>query len=280
MELMDWFPAITTTSLFAAALWFGQNLIRTRLTNSVAHEFNAKLEELRAQLREGEERFKADLRAKEAEIAALRGGAMTALASRQVAVDKRRLEAIDQLWSAVNALAPARAISAMMSSIKFEAAAKESEKDPKVREFFRTLGSELDPRSLDLSGAAKARPFVSPVAWATYSAFQAIVLHAVTRLRLLQTGLGTKDFLDNEGISKLAKVALPHAADYIDRLGPAIYHQLAEQLEAKLLQDINDMLSGTEADKARIQQAAEILKQIDEVRKQTNADQFPILSSH
>lgn len=87
MSLIDWLPAITTSSLFAAALWIGRHLILTRLTKSVEYEFGQKIEALRAQLREGEERLKADLRAKEIEIAALRSGAMTALASRQIAVD-------------------------------------------------------------------------------------------------------------------------------------------------------------------------------------------------
>jgi len=38
----------------AVALWLTRNLILTRLTNSVEHEFNAKLETLRTQLRESE----------------------------------------------------------------------------------------------------------------------------------------------------------------------------------------------------------------------------------
>ena len=84
MALVGWLPALTTTGLLAVALWLTRNLILTRLTNSVEHEFNAKLETLRTQLRESEERLKADLRAKEAEITALRSGAMTAMASRQM----------------------------------------------------------------------------------------------------------------------------------------------------------------------------------------------------
>ena len=110
MDYLPWIPSLATSALLAAALWLGRNLISTRLTKSVAHEFNTKLETLRAQMREGEERLKAELRVKEAEIVALRSGALTALASRQMAFDKRRLEAVDQLWSSITALAPARSI--------------------------------------------------------------------------------------------------------------------------------------------------------------------------
>lgn len=105
-----WISSLTTTALFAAALWLGRNVISTRLTKSVEYEFNNKLESVRSQMRESEERLKAELRAKETEIAALRSGALTAMSSRQIALDKRRLEAVDQLWASVTALGPARTI--------------------------------------------------------------------------------------------------------------------------------------------------------------------------
>src|SRR5437867_6915410 len=121
---MNWIPAVSTTTLLAIALWLCRNLIVTRLAKSVEHEFNEKLEKLKAGFRVSEERLRADIRAKEAEIATLRSGALLASASRQAAADKRRLEAVDQLWSATTALGPARVISFFMSAINFEEAAK------------------------------------------------------------------------------------------------------------------------------------------------------------
>ena len=91
MELIPWLPALTTTGLLAAALWLGRELISNRLTKSVQHDFDKKIESVRADLRASEERFKAELREKEAEIAALRSGALSVLASRHAALDKRRL---------------------------------------------------------------------------------------------------------------------------------------------------------------------------------------------
>jgi hypothetical protein len=273
MDLLPWFPALTTSALLAAALWFGRNLISTRLTKSVEHEFNAKLEILRAQVRESEERLKAELRVKEAEIAALRSGALTALASRQMAVDKRRLEAVDQLWAAVTALGPARGLAAMMSVIKFEAAAPRAERDPKFRQFFEMIGTGFDAKHLDLSGAAKARPFLSPMVWAIYSAFLAITMHAVMRWHVLKGGLGSNDLTDNEAAAKLIKIALPDYSDYVDKQGPSGYYYLLDALESRLLTELENMLTGVEADKANIEQAAEILRQANELLKQTNRGQ-------
>jgi hypothetical protein len=265
MQLLDWFPSLTTTGLLAAGLWFGRNLLLTRLTKSVEHEFNTKLEALRSQLRESEERFKAELRTKETEIAALRSGTMTALATRQMSLDKRRLEAVDQLWSAVATLGPAKTVSAMMSRIKFEAAAKEAESNPRAREAFELMGFGFDPKALDLAGAMKARPFVTPMVWAKYSALVAANVSAVTRWQLLKSGLGNKGLIDNESINKLLKLALPHQSAFIDKYGPDGYYHLLEELEGSLLTELDAMLAGAQTDRASLQQAAEILKISNEV---------------
>lgn len=269
MELIPWLPALTTTGLLAAALWLGRELISARLTRTVQHEFDRKLEAVRAELRTAEENFKAQLREKEAEIAALRSGALSALASRHAALDKRRLEAVDQLWSAFNALAPARAIAANMAVIKFESAAKQAERDPKVRQFFEMIGGGFDTKSLDLSGAAKARPFVSPMVWAVYSAFNAVVMHSVMRLHVLKGGLGTSDFADHKAIEKLVVAALPHYAEYLEKHGPAVYYYVLEALEARLLAELQAMLDGVESDKASVERAAEIIRRANELQAAT-----------
>ncbi len=268
MDITNWFPAITTTGLFAAALWLGRELISTRLTKSVQHEFDKKIEAVKATLRESEERFKAQLREKEAEISALRSGALTVLASRQAALDKRRLEAVDQLWTSINALTPARAIAANLAVIKFEFAAKQAEHDPKLRQFFELIGQGFDMKSIDLSGAAKARPFLSPMVWAVYSAILAIVIHSVLRLQILKGGLGTTDFADHKAIEKLVVAALPHYSEYLEKHGPSVYYYVLEALDEKLITEIQIMLSGTEADKSSLQQAAEIIRQANALQSE------------
>jgi hypothetical protein len=269
MELIPWFPALTTTGLLAAALWLGREMISTRLTKSVQHDFDKKIEAVKADLRASEERFKAQLREKEAEIAALRSGALTVLASRHADLDKRRLEAVDQLWSSFNALAPARAIAANMAVINFESAAKEAERNPKARQFFEMIGHGFDMNAIDLTGAAKARPFLSPMAWAVYAAIKAVTFHSVVRLQILKGGLGMTDFADNNAIQKLVVAALPHYSEYLEKNGPSVYYYVLEALEAKLLSELQSMLSGTESDKASVQQASEIIRQANALQAAT-----------
>lgn len=273
MELVPWLPALTTTGLLALALWLGREIISTRLTKSVQHEFDEKIESVRADLRASEERFKAQLREKEAEIAALRSGALSVLASRHAALDKRRLEAVDQLWSAFNAHAPARAIAANLAYIKFETAAQKAEHDPKIRQFFEMIGGNFDAKSMDLSGAEKARPFISPMVWAVYLAIHAVTIHSVMRLEVLKNGLGTSDFIDNKAIEKLVIAALPHYSEYLEKNGPSVYFYVLEALEERLLAELQKMLSGVESDKASLEQAAEIIRQANALQVATKQGQ-------
>lgn len=265
MNFIDWIPAITTTSLFAFVIWLIRSVISTRLTKSVQYEFDQKLEILRAELRKNEETFKADLRAKDAQIELLRSGAISGLASRQAVLDKRRIEAVAELWSAVVELAPAKAASAMMASIKFEAAAKEAAKDSRVRQVFETIGGELDFKKFSNTNAAKARPFVSEMSWAIFFAYYTILIFAVTQLQMLKAGIDAPDILKTSAVTKLVQAVLPHHSAYLEKYGASGCHYLLDELESRLLKELQNILMGGESDKASVEQAAVILKESERV---------------
>lgn len=272
MSLADWIPSISTAAGLGIIGWLLRNWISARLAKSVGFEFDRKLELLKAEHRAAEERLRADLRAKEAEIATLRVGAMTALSNRQIAVDKRRLDAIDQLWASVLTLNKARGISLMMSMFKFEAVAERAEKDQKMRDFLKTIGGDFNiSTDLKLDDASKARPFVSPLAWAIFIAMVAIVSNGVMRWHVAQGGLGAQDFSDHSALAKMIKAALPEYSSYVDEHGIAGLHFLVEKLELKLLEEFRVTMSGVEADRSSVQQAAEILKYSEELAKETTA---------
>ena len=268
---MDWIPALSTTSAFAVIIWLSRNLIVTRLTNAVRHEYDEKIEKLKTELRQSEEAFKADLRAKEAQIDALRSGALSGMANRQAAIFQRQLRAIEQLWEAVVSLGPAKAASAWMAVVKFEAAAKEAAKNPRFREMFEIIGN-IDLNNMQTNQAVKTRPFISQLAWAYYSAYQAIVFHAVARLHMLKNGIDMVEVIDSEGVTKLVKVALPHQVEYIEKYGPGAFHYLLDELESNLLLAFQLMLKGEEADKDTLEKAAAIIKQSESLIDSSTPD--------
>ena len=188
------------------------------------------------------------------------------MASRQMALDKRRLEAVDQLWSAITAMAGAKSISAFMSTINFDTAVEEAARNPRFREVFTVMGAAFDPNRVELSDAAKARPFASPMAWALFSAYQAIAMQAVAKLEIIKSGIGVKDLLDREAASKLIRAALPHQSEFIEKYGDAGYHYLLEELEGALLSALRKMLAGEETDRVSVERADDILRLSNELK--------------
>lgn len=265
MSLSDWIPAISSTSLLAAVLWLLRSVISTRLRASVQHEFDQKVENLKAELRKSEESFKADLRSKETQIEALRAGALSGLASRQAAIDARRIQAVDQLWSAVQALGPAKSVSATIAVLKFEGASKASASDPRARQMFAALGGEGDPTKIHTGEAEMARPFVSEMAWAIFSAYRSILSVAMIKMQLLKTGLDMPNIIDEDRIRRLITVVLPHQADFIAKHDTGACHYLLDELESRLLQELRRVLQGAESDKEAIKQAGEILRESENV---------------
>jgi hypothetical protein len=267
--LIDWVVStLSATALIAVLAWLSRSVIETRLRASVQHEFNQKLETLRADLRKSEEAFKADLRAKENQIEALRSGALSGLISRQAVLDKRRMEAIEQLWDAIEKLAPLKMQASMMASVKYEEAVKYSGKDPKVRSFFETIGNTCPPEKLQKTDAHKSRPFVSELAWALFSAYQAILLDGLFKIQILKNGLSSA-FLKPDHVTTLTKAALPGYSDYIDKYGEAGCYHLLDILEAELLKELRRIMTGEESDKASLEQANKIMQAVVTIQEQS-----------
>lgn len=254
MTIRDWLPAVSTTSLLALALYLFRSLISTRLTASVQHEFERKVENLRA-----------DLRSKETQIEALRSGALSSLMARETALGARRIQAVDQLWAAVQALGPATSVSATIAVLKYEGAAKVSAENPRAREMFAAIGGNIDPAKMHTGEAEKARPFVSEMAWAIFSAYRSMLSVAVIKMQLLKTGLDIPKVIDEEGVRRLITIALPHQADFVAKHDTGAYHYLLEEMETRLLAELLKGLQGTESDKETVRKAGEILRESERV---------------
>ncbi|MBI3187048.1 MAG: hypothetical protein HYZ31_04130, partial [Gammaproteobacteria bacterium] len=252
-QLTDWIPSLTVTSLFGGALWLARSLIMTRLTNSVKNEFDSKLEVLRS-----------ELKSKEAQIEALRSGAMSGLLTRQGALYQRKLQAIDQIWSSVKELEKAKYISTALGALNFEECAKESSKNPKFRKFIETIGGKLDITNLDMSGSKLARPFLTPLAWAYYSAYSSVILQALAVMQVLKIGVDNAEkFLNFENTNNLLKTVLPSKAEDIDKYGMACHHYLLDEIEQLLLMELKNIQEGNEDDKENTRRAAVINKEVE-----------------
>jgi len=133
-----------------AVIFLSKNWLLARITKGVQHEFDVKMEQLRTDLRKSEEHFKSELRDKESEITALRTNLLSGSASRQALLDKRRFDAVERVWTAVNDMAQLKNLSASMALLNFKELAKRSS-DPKMQQFLGvigTMGPQDPPRIL------------------------------------------------------------------------------------------------------------------------------------
>ncbi|MBW8017307.1 MAG: hypothetical protein FVQ82_14080 [Planctomycetes bacterium] len=256
---------VLTTAIICIILWQCRNLIITRLKNAVAHENETKIEGLRTELRKSEESYKADLIPKAPQIETLRNAASSGNANRQAILYKRQIEAVERLWEAVVSISPARALSGLISKLKVDAPANKASVNFQVKEAFKMIGETFNANKSTCAEVSKIRPFVSKPAWAYYSAYQVIIGYAVSQCKFIENGLA-ENFFDVESIKELIKKALPHHEPLLEKSGPKAFHCLLEELESKLLAEIDLILSGKESDQKSIERAEDILREAQAIR--------------
>jgi hypothetical protein len=274
MDLAGWISVAINVLILALVLG-GRKWIEASVEKRVQHKFDQKLEAAKTELRKNEEAFKGDLRAKEAEISALRDAVLSGREQRQALLDKRRIEAVERIWEAAGRLAPFHLASATMARINFDEAAKRAPRRPELRNFFNLIAptSHLDPFKTEKK-AIHEQPFLSPLAWAYYSAYQSILMGAYLEARMLAEGVeDAGKLLKRDHAKELLKAALPHQREFIETNDPSAYNFLLDELKDCLLAELKRMLDGKEADRDAIDHAKQIasaVKRIETDRAEQN----------
>lgn len=161
-------------------------------------------------------------------------------------------------------------VSEFMVRINFNTVAEQAARDPRIQQFAVMITKNVpDMKTFDVP-AKNEQPFVSALAWAYFSAYQMVVFGAYVRAKVLEFGLdNAAELLNDQPIKSLLKAALPHQSEYIDQYGAPAYHFLLDELQARLLVELQRMLRGEDQDAASVAQAATIMKLVGEVRAQT-----------
>jgi hypothetical protein len=267
MTFIEWIPALSVPAVLGVAGYWARTLLLTRLKRAVSHEYDAKLEALKAEFEVKQAALKAELQAKQAQLDSFRNAVLSGVTSRQATVDNRRLEAVDQLWEAVRLLGFAKVGATFMSTIKFEALLKEAERNPKAKELAKPFSVPMEKMGQLSIVSHKARPYLSSLAWAYYSAYQGILMFAVLQLEMLKSGLNMPELLDSDRVVKLANAALPGYEKYLADHGTAGAFYLLDELESKLLAELTRTLKEGAGDVENIGQVSAILSAVDDLNK-------------
>ena len=246
--------ALVWPLVLAGGAFLLRNFIGEWIKRRVEHDFNVKLEKL-----------KSELGAEQKRLDDLRQTVLHGASARRVALDARRLQAVDNIWAGVMSFATWRIATAMLPSIDIKKAGEEVAKNPKVRQAFEMLGKPFDPKNMPPNPAIKERPFVSEVAWAYYQAYSSIISSAVMVIKGLEFGLDIGKFMKFDTVEQLVITALPHQTEYVKKWGLSGCSLLLDELETKLLEALREMLEGKASDEAALRGAQSITKAAEAV---------------
>ncbi|MCB1651690.1 MAG: hypothetical protein KDI46_06525 [Alphaproteobacteria bacterium] len=260
--------SLGTTSLIGIAGFFLKDWIITRLTKSIQHEYDKKLEGI-----------KSDFRSRETEIADVRKAAISNAMISQSALDQKRLDAIDCLWEGFmdvrkNILAPT-----ILSRINSEEVSKDIN-NPNTKLFIESLTKTINiekPESI-LGEATKkaqaARPWIGKRLWELYSAYSGLIMLCVLTLVALKTiNNDPLKFIDRKKSIEEVRKALPDLNIDWENLNDAVIPILLDLLETLILKEIDHFISGEAADLEANNRAMKISKQIEILNKTSNAQE-------
>lgn len=260
MEISDWIPSITTSSLLLFIVWLSRKLIITRLTNSVKHEYDKKLEALKVELKE-----------KTAQIEAIRSGALSGVINRQSYIYTRQIEAIDQIWGSVVDMGSAKSIASEISLYNYKETALQMDKQPQLKQVFEMMNKNFDVKCLSTSVANKARPFITDLVWAYYSAYIVILSYYHVKAVLLEKGLGKEELINENKVHEVLIRAFPDDASDIVDYGFGDFHQFLDKLENLLLSEIKNIMLGVKANEDSINQALQIIKAVEDLEAEVTS---------
>jgi hypothetical protein len=205
------------------------------------------------------------LRDRESEIAILRNAVLAGSASRQALLDKRRFEAVERIWKAVNDMARLKGLSSMMAIMKVKEVAKEVS-NPKMQQVLSMIGANApDIADLNNNIARDERPFLPDLAWAYFSAYSTILYGNFLVYQILKAGVEDfEKYVKRDGSKGILKAALPHQTKWIDENQPETYHYLLDELENNLLLELKKILDGVEVDATEIAKAQKILNAVNQ----------------
>jgi len=264
--------------VIGVVVFFARHKLQRWATKSVEHRFDARLEQLRADLRQKEDEYRTEISRQDRRVDALRSPAMQILVAKRNAVAQRQLQAIDQLWEAVGTQAQLKFACRLMQAINLQRLCEQRMLDDNTKGYFAKLFEISGLANIKPSDYHSARPYVTDQCWAIFSAYQAIGGYAAAWLAMLKSGLADRELIRDDVVVALAKAALPSHADFIDQHGAQSVFHLMDTLETAVLRelrkalDVNPALDGV-AQTGEIVSMAHNLEA--EMKAKTNQLHFP-----
>lgn len=282
MGWQAWIPSLTTATVVSLIWAFAGWALKLSFEKSLQGAFDAKLEAVRSDFRKEEEVLKAGLRANDEKLAAIRSGALANMAQREAELDRRRRQALENLWQATTEFAPYKTAAKYSEAFKLDELMKVAAGRGRDADGSRELAAftlkiaGLEPLTSVQKKPEHDRPFISPVVWAMFAAYRSVVLNPAIKLLAAKNGVGPHFFKNDEGLVKIATAAMPHHAASFEKFGSSFLIFLPEEMEEKLLRMIVDALNGVEQDAAAVANANKIIQDVARLEAEGKMGELPI----
>ena len=253
--------------------------ITKTVESSVQLRSDTRLENLRGEIRASEERMRSDLRSKESQIDGIRTSVLSSRGDRILYIQKRRLEAVDNIWISVTKLSRLKLPAMMLSMMKIEAMTNAAGKNNQLRSFLESIAGDDILAKLGDAAADRERPFLSELSWALYSAYSSIIGYGIGQVKLMSIGIDkVSEAFDTDKVRGVLKSALADRAEFIDQHGLAAAFHLLDELENKLLKQLKSDLDAPTSDNENVAKSAEIMKQVSDLTAAQGTNEIPGLA--
>lgn len=266
MDWNTWGPAVLSSFVVTILTLAGGYFLKAIIEQGVKYGFDRQIEELKSSLRQSEN-----------ELATMRSTMLARITASNQEVDKRRLKALETLWSAVvfqNRFSMAIAFAKVINLDAVAAAMQKDNSDARaIKQMAGMIWSVQGYEKLAesaLTDISSERLFVPVKSWLAYQAIANMVTRASFLMAAMKEGLDFKGLIKGpEDINGMIISVLPHAADYLKDFPETGGYYLIPQLEEAAFSDITAAISGASYDMdmaARIAMVMEQTRQMEENR--------------
>jgi len=272
--------ALTSSVVVVAVVGVAAFMLRTTFAKWLQHELNIRLEQYKAARTQDAERLKSELSAQNNRIEALQRGALSGMEARRTALDRRRLEAAERVWSFVASIHSIETtVLETFARLRLDKIASAA-KDSGVRDWFGVIIDNSGYKDLPPAHTImKEQPFVSPIVWAMFYAYRAVVLSALIPFHAIRHGIDPKEMIDTKHIHELITTALPKVTPaFLEQWGTSAYPLVAKMLREQLLKELLESLDSPQSDQQSLEKAADIVARAAKLSDPSSSAIPPLLA--
>lgn len=246
---------VASGMLVTALIWLSKEWISVRLRTSIQHEYDQKLESLKAQLKAENDVALVELRAALERQAGLLATAHASFSEGQKAAMERKLQAVDALWKRIihlrSNLPPILGFIDVLTVDEY-AGIKE---DKTFRRLSDGWSMERASTLID-SEVEQVRPYVGEYTWAVFYSYQAVMLRIVFLLHLGRDDAAKLEWHKDGGTRQLIQAVLTTAElQEFDATQFGKISWLQRRFESKVLVASRRLISGEEFGAEALEQA-------------------------